>query len=235
MSISKKHHYTPRYYLKRFENNDGSMWRLDKDTNAIVKGNGTNFGYKKHWNNLRNPPTGYDRDWAEKRLSEIDGSASALVQRIISGDLPRDISAIACALSFMKNNQPRMKQEIEKNNHQDIKNWSDDHWLLARMKTSLEDWRNYVPIMYSVYVIDENDADSRFLASSNSLIEFENMPTKIWPISNKHCLFLSYDEKHRDVDPRFDVCDNEIVTGINRRTIENSWQYLYSNSSDFSE
>jgi hypothetical protein len=235
MSISKKHHYTPRYYLKRFENNDGSMWRLDKDTNAIVKGNGINFGYKKHWNTLRNPPTEYEPDWAEKRLSEVDGYASVLVERIVSGELPTDIRAIACALSFMTNNQPRVKLEAEKDNHPDIKNWSNDHWLLTRMKTCLEVWPNYVPIMYSVYVIDENDTESRFLTSSNPLIELKNMPTKIWPISNKHCLFLSFDEKHRDVGPRFDVCENEMVTGINRLTIENSWQYLYSNRPDFSE
>jgi hypothetical protein len=233
MTISKKHHYTPRYYLKRFENDQGAMWRMESDTDAIVKGNGQNFGYKKHWNTLRKPPVGYEPDWAEQRLSEVDGYASALVQRIIVGDLPKDIRAIACAISFMKNNQPWLRQELERTNADNVESWSDDHWLIARVKTALEDWPNYVPVNYWVQVIDEHDDESRFLTSSNPLIEFENMPTKVLPLSNRHCLFLSFDKQFDGCSPSFLSCDRETVTGINRLTIKNSWQYVYSNKLDF--
>jgi Protein of unknown function (DUF4238) len=85
MSISKKHHYTPRYYLEQFENGQGAMWRMEHDSDDIVRGNSTHFGYKKHWNTLRNPPSGYAPDWAELRLSEVDGMASARIARILGG------------------------------------------------------------------------------------------------------------------------------------------------------
>lgn len=234
MPVSKKHHYTPRYYLKRFENVLGAMWRMESETNAVVQGNGKNFGYKKHWNTLRNAPVGYDPDWAEKRLSEVDGYASALIERIIGGDLPKDIRSIACAISFMKNNQPRLRQELERTNANDVKNWSDDHWLIARVKTSLDDWPNYVPVNYWVQTIDDKDEVSRFLTSSNPLIEFDNMPTKIFPLSNRHCLFLSFDKQFDGCSPSFQRCDREMVAGINGLTVKNSWQYIYSSRPDFS-
>jgi Protein of unknown function (DUF4238) len=234
MPISKKHHYTPRYYLKRFESDLNKIWRMEGGTNIIVEGNAKNFGYKKHWNTLRKPPVGYEPDWAEQRLSEVDGYASALVERIIAGDLPKDIRPIACAISFMKNNQPRLRQELELKNANDVKNWSDDHWLIARVRASLDDWPNYIPVTYWVQMIDEKNDASRFLTSSNPLIEFDNMPTKLLPLSNRHCLILSFDKQFDGCNPSFQSCSKETVVEINRRTVENSWQYVYSSTANFS-
>jgi hypothetical protein len=31
MMVSKRHHYTPRYYLKRFETDAGALWRLERN------------------------------------------------------------------------------------------------------------------------------------------------------------------------------------------------------------
>ena len=39
MNVSKRHHYTPRYYLRRFENADGALWRLDHETGVVTSGN----------------------------------------------------------------------------------------------------------------------------------------------------------------------------------------------------
>jgi Protein of unknown function (DUF4238) len=235
MAPSIRHHYIPRYYLKRFENHEGAMWRRDQETGAITRGNNAHFGYKKHWNSLQNPPEGYAPDWAEKRLSEIDGFASAIVAQILSGVFPKDIRALACAISFMKNNQPRLRRELETNNAQDVAGWSNDHWLIARFQAALDDWQNYIPVHYSVQVIEESDKEARFLTSSNPLIDFKDKPTKFLPLSSRHCLVLSYDRQFADVSPSFQACDREIVAGINRRTVENSWQYVYSNKPDFSE
>lgn len=234
VTISKRHHYTPRYYLSRFQDEDGALWRLDQQSAAITRGNKAHFGYKKHWNTLHNPPDGYQADWAEKRLSEVDRAASIILERILSGDLPKDIIALAYAISFMQNNQPRIKQDLQENYADKVQHWTDDFWLVARIKTALDSGQSYKPVHYSVQTIDEEDDDSRFLTSSNPLIEFENMPTKLLPLSSRHCLFLSYDQRFAGVAPRLVKCDRETVKGINRRTIENSWQYIYSCTPDFS-
>lgn len=234
MTVSKKHHYTPRYYLKRFESDDGALWRAEQNSDKCLKGNSATFGYKKHWNTLRNPPEGYPPDWAEQRLAEVDGMASAIVSRIVAGDLPNDIRPLACAVSFMKNNQPRLRQELERTNADDVVNWSEDHWLIARVQASIDDWPNYVPVHYWVQVVDDSVDDYRFLTSSNPLIEFDNMPTKLLPLSNRHCLVMSFDRQFRGCAPRTKVCDQATMAEINRRTIENSWQYIYSCKPNFS-
>lgn len=235
MPPSKRHHYIPRYYLKQFENGDGAMWRRDQETNAITRGNNAHFGYKKHWNTLANPPEGYEPDWAEKRLAEVDKFASEIVFRILSGELPKDLRALACAISFMTNNQPRLKRELEENSADEVEGWSVNHWLIARLQASIDVWQKYIPTNYCVQVIDERDQESRFLTSSNPLVEFDNQPTKFFPLSSRHCLILLYDKQFVGADPHFQVCDKEIVKGVNRRTVENSWQYVYSNKPDFTE
>lgn len=233
MPISKRHHITPRYYLKRFQDDQGAMWRLDIDSNQSVRGNSASFGYEKHWNTFKNTPEGYEPDWAEKRLSEIDGPASNIITQILNGDLPKDLQALACAISFMKNNQPPLKRYLKQNNLEDVGSWSEDHWLLSRIKATLDDWRNYLPYHYSVQIIHPTSQNLRFLTSSNPLIEMENQPTKILPLSTRHCLFLSFDPQFIGCTPSTTFCDDEIVAGINGLTIKNSWQYVYSDRPDF--
>lgn len=230
MSVSKRHHYTPRYYLKQFQDDQGALWRFDIDSKISVQGNSAHFGYEKHWNTLENPPEQYEPDWAERRLSEVDGPASKIVADILAGDFPKDIQALACAISFMKNNQPRLKRYLRENNVEDVGHWSANQWLLARVKASLDDWPTYLPYHYSVLVIDENDQVSRFLTSSNPLIEMENQPTKLLPLSNRHCLFMSFDPQFIGCSPSMQTCDGEIVAEINQLTIKNSWQYVYSST-----
>lgn len=235
MTISKRHHYIPRYYLDWFENQDGALWRLDKESGLITRGNKAHFGYKKHWNRLRNPPLGYQPDWAEKRLAEVDGIASVTLRRILSGDFPAKITALACAISFMQNNQPRVQQELKSTNPDKVAHWTDDFWLIVRVNTALDSVGLYDPIHYWVQVIDESDARSSFLTSSNPLIEFTNKPMKLFPISNRHCLVLSYDAGFEGAKPNFTRCNAARVAEINRLTIKNSWQYVYSSTPDFKE
>jgi hypothetical protein len=234
-SRSKRHHYTPRYYLKRFEDDNGALWRKDQESGDFKSGNSSHFGYKKHWNTLRHPPTGYEPDWAEKRLAEIDKFASATIQRILSGEFPKDIRPLAYAISFMKNNQPRLRRELETSHADQVRNWSDDHWLIARFNAAFKDAPNYVPTHYSVQTIDGQDHDICFLTSSNPLIEFENKPSKLMPLSKRHCLFLSYDPSFAQFEPKFVGCDHASVAEINRLTLQNSWQYVYSSVPEFGQ
>lgn len=233
MQVSKRHHYTPRYYLKRFENEAGALWRLDKEKSTIVRGNNERFGFKNQWNTLRNPPPGYEPDWAEKRVSEIDGLASAVLNRILAGELPSDIGPVAYAISFMVYNQPRLMRELEEQHAETVSKWSDDLRLIVKIKAALDCGGDYVPKYYAVQTIDPKEPNLRFLTSSNPVIDFADQPTMLFPISSRQCLFMSWDPAHTHFERKIMICARETVAGINRRTIENAWQYIYSSTSFF--
>ena len=162
MTVSKRHHYTPRYYLKRFETEAGALWRLDSETGKITKGNNERFGFKTRWNSLRNPPPGYAPDWAEKQIAVIDGMASKVITEILEGQFPADIRKLAMAISFMHHNQPRLRRELETVHPDKVGHWSEDYWLVVRLKTALDNWESYVPLYYALNVIPPG-SDQRFL------------------------------------------------------------------------
>ena len=93
------------------------------------------------------------------------------------------------------------------------------------MKVSSSDWRSFRGARNG----------QRFLPSSNPLIDFTNKPTKLLPLSSRHCLFLSNDPAHARFRPQFTACDTEMVAGINRMTRQNAWHYRYSCSASFAE
>lgn len=235
MQVSRRHHYTPRYYLKRFENAEGALWRLDRDRGVITRGNNQRFGYKNHWNTLRDPPPGFASDWAEQRLAEIDGLAAAEISRVLQGDFSTDLRALACAIAVMTHNNPSVMQDVEKNHADQVVHWSDDYRLVIRLKAALESWRDYLPVFYAVQVIHPTEPDARFLTSSNPIVDFSDKPSGFLPISSRHCLFLSRDPQHRTFLPSFITCDRARVAEINVVTKRNAWQYVYSCTRDFED
>jgi hypothetical protein len=208
---------------------------LDRESGAIVRGNNERFGFKKHWNTLRNPPAGYAPDWAERRIAEIDGLAATEIARLLKGDFTSDLGPLACAIAFMTHNNPRVMDELDKHHADEVAHWSEDHRLVVRLNTVIKGWREYVPTFYAVHVIDPEMCDARFLTSSNPLVDFSNKPTHLLPISSRHCLFLSHDPQHRDFSRNFLKCEREMVAGINSMTMKNAWQYVYSCTPEFSE
>lgn len=230
---SKKNHYTPRYYLKRFESVEGKIWRRDVETGAVVTGNHDHFGYKNHWNRLRNPPPGYEPDWAEKRISEVDGFASATVKKLVGGEFPRDIRPLICAIGFMKMHQPRLQRELVAEHPEKTASWSSDFKLVASLRAAIDEGRILEPLGYSIIRIADSQKDLRFLTSSNPLVDFEKTPNKLFPLSNRDCLFLIYDPILARVRPRFTAATTAMVRGINEIALRNSWQYVYSCRADF--
>lgn len=234
MTVSKRHHYTPRYYLKRFETEAGALWRLDSENGAVTKGNNERFGFKKRWNTLRSPPPGYAPDWAEKQIAVIDGMASKVITEILEGEVKADIRKLAMAVSFMHYNQPRLRRELETVHPDKVGHWNEDYWLVVRLKTALHNWESFVPFYYSLNVFPPGSS-RRFLTSSNPLIGFTNKPTMLLPLSSRHCLFLSNDPAHRDFGSVTRTLGPDEIAGINRMTIKNAWHYLYSCTDSFTE
>ena len=211
------------------------MWRLDRKTGGIVRGNNERFGFKRHWNTLRNPPPGFAPDWAEQRIAEIDGLAAAEIARLLQGDLSGDLRALACAVAFMTHNNPSVMRDLDENHADEVQHWSDDYRLIVKLHTAVKVWPEYVPIYYAVHTIDPVITDARFLTSSNPLIDFSNKPTRLLPLSSRHCLLLSHDPGHRNFKPTIMTCERDMIAGINKKTMENAWQYVYSCTPDFRE
>jgi hypothetical protein len=230
---SVKHHHTPRHYLKRFENSEGKLWRLDVANGIIATGNNDRFGFKNHWNRLKNPPSGYDVDWAEKKIAEIDGAAANTMNRLMNGEFPDDIRPLAASIGFMTQHQPVVMKNLEVENSSAVQAWTPDWKLVLSLNAALAKGTELVPLSYAIYRLTEEQLHLRFLTSSNPLVEFDNKPNKFFPLSSRECLLLIYDPELHWSGSRFLPCDEELVAGINGVTLRNAWQYVYSCRADF--
>lgn len=138
------------------------------------------------------------------------------------------------AISFMHHNQPRLRRELETVHPDKVGNWSENYWLIVRLKTALDNWQTYVPLYYALNASPPG-SDERFLTSSNPLIDFTNKPTMLLPLSSRHCLVLSNDSAPRDFGPATQTPGAEEIADINRMPIKNAWQYIYSCTDSFAE
>ncbi len=230
---SVKHHYTPRHYLKRFENDGGKLWRLDIASGSVVTGNNHRFGFKNHWNRLKNPPLGYSPDWAEKKIAEIDGAAAGTMNGLVGGGFPKDVRALASLMGFMTQHQPIVQKELLRTQAKEVENWNDDWRLIVSLHAALSKGSELVPLGYAIYRLAEDQSHLRFLTSSNPLVEFDHKVNKFFPLSSRDCLFLIFDPDLPPMQPRFLECNDDLVAGINGITMRNAWQYVYSCRSDF--
>lgn len=111
MSVPKKHHFVPRWYLKRFTDSSGflhiydqkkDVFRKHKPENLMVIGN----YYRQAW-----APPGIDPDILEKRLGElIEPNAQRAFDKLLKrgGDLTNDDTAAICVyLEFQRIRVPR--------------------------------------------------------------------------------------------------------------------------------
>ena len=232
---STKHHYTPRYYLKRFENPEGKIWRLDVETGEIVTGNHARFGFKNHWNRLQNPPAGFEPDWAEKRIAEVDGRSALTVKKLLDGEFPMDIRPLIHAIGFMKIHQPRLHRSLAENHLAETRHWTPDFRLITSLKAALAEARELEPLSYSIIRLEENEPELRFLTSSNPLVEFENKPLKFFPLSSRIGLMLIYDPDLARHPKGYVKCSPQMTREINEIALRNSWQYVYSCRANFEQ
>jgi len=230
MIASKRHHFTPRYYLKKFQNSDGKLWRRDIASGKVVCGDHNSFGLKNHWNTLKNPPNGYERDWAERRIGMVDAYASNALEKLLHGDFSADMRALAYAMSFMQHHQPKLKEELKKSHPKRVEGWTNDWFLIVGLKTALREARNYIPVQYAVLQRPTESDASEFLTSSNPVVSFTNKPSLFFPISNAQCLLITKDKDAGFGNPRRFFCDGQTIEGINGLIMENAWQYVYSGS-----
>jgi hypothetical protein len=230
---STKHHYTPRYYLKGFENEQGKIWRRDVETGEVVTGNHAHFGFKNHWNRLQNPPEGYEPDWAEKQIAEVDGRSSSVLNKLLAGELPEDIRPLAHAMGFMKLHQPRLHRALSEDHPDEIADWSPDYRLIVSLNAAIKEGKELEPLGYAILRLDETQPELRFLTSSNPLVDFGNKPNKFFPLTSRACLMLIHDPELARVGRGHIQTDAKTVRGINEIALRNAWQYVYSCRPDF--
>lgn len=223
MNDPKRHHDNPSYYLERFQDENGKLWRLDKTTDQVVEGSAKTLGYKKYWNRLRNPPVGVDANFVEHRLAEVDDASAKVISQIIGRNPPDSIAPLAAAIAFMQNHQPRLKQSLKEDHADEVTNWNDDHFLLAGISSALKNWREYIQANFAVLTLPESDPAIRFLTSSNPPIAYENRPRIFLPISISHCLLLNGGDDLLWVGNGYmDLNDRNLAAGINQHTINNA-------------
>ncbi len=234
MSIPKRHHYNPQYYLRHFENDEGRLWRLDKETGKVVCGSSRTFGFQKHWNRLDNPPEGIDENWAEHRLAQVDDAAARVIRRIVERDPPENIAALALAISFIQNHQPQIRRGLKEQHPNEVWDWDEDTFLIREIQTAMNVWQEYDPINYAVIHLGGNCQKRRFLSASNPLVSYSNKDIALLPISRELCLILNQGVQLAPIGNGYMEADgDEVIDGINRQIYENSWQYVYSSRPDF--
>jgi hypothetical protein len=80
MTLSKKHHYIPRFYLKGFTNSNGDFYIYDKKKDEIRKSSPDNSFFEKYRNSAY---IGDEKtDLPEKMLAEFDGRTAGVLENI---------------------------------------------------------------------------------------------------------------------------------------------------------
>lgn len=113
MSIPKNHHYIPRWYLKRFTDNENFLSVFNRSRNEIKNKKKpaqimySEFYYRQPWT-----PDGIDQNILETRLGELESKAKNAIDRLIENlALNDDDSAIL--LAYLASQRIRVPRQAE--------------------------------------------------------------------------------------------------------------------------
>jgi Protein of unknown function (DUF4238) len=114
--VSKRHHWVPRFYLKRFADADGLIWLHDLNAGSSLPVSPGDALVKKY---LYAPKVGEnpDDDVFERFLADhVDGPAVAPLNRLAAGDPVsyEDRQRIAIFVAYQEYRVPRMKDAIQR-------------------------------------------------------------------------------------------------------------------------
>lgn len=97
----KRHHYVPRFLLKRFSGEPGAknpaIWRLDKASGQAARSSIVNEAVISHFNRVE-AASGLTADSVETLLATIEGMASPLVTKLVRGQAPAPEERLNLAL-----------------------------------------------------------------------------------------------------------------------------------------
>ncbi len=118
MGKKKRHHYIPRFYLNGFIDpaNEPFVWVYQKGETGIIKTTAENIALEKHYYSFTTPSGDKDSETFENVLSEMEGKAAPVVQKIKNYEtLDKDDRAIfAVFLAFMLTRVPNYRQNTAK-------------------------------------------------------------------------------------------------------------------------
>lgn len=118
MTISKRHHYIPQFYLRGFTNEEGDYYIFDKTTETIRKSNPLNSFFE----NNRNTSTFADEKYVllEDIYAHFDGVTAPLLEKIRNSTVdnfdlePEILYRIKTFITQMYWRVPEIDEEIEK-------------------------------------------------------------------------------------------------------------------------
>jgi hypothetical protein len=114
----KRHHYIPCFYLNGFIDpaNEPFIWVYQKGESQIIKATAANIALEKHYYSFTTPTGAKDSETFENALSEIEGKAAPLIEKIKKHQtLDNDDRAIFAAfLALMMTRVPNYRKILRK-------------------------------------------------------------------------------------------------------------------------
>lgn len=118
MGKKKRHHYIPRFYLNGFIDpaNEPFIWIYRKGASEILKATAENIALEKHYYSFTAPSGEKDSETFEDALSEMEGKAALVVQKIRNHETlsKEDRLMFAIFLAFMMTRVPNYRQNTAK-------------------------------------------------------------------------------------------------------------------------
>lgn len=81
MSVPKRHHYLPQFYLRGFREDQG-LWVYDRERDDFRRRNPEKFGFEKGYYALLDEEGTQDYREVEKRLTVIESAAATVIKKI---------------------------------------------------------------------------------------------------------------------------------------------------------
>lgn len=118
MGKKKRHHYIPRFYLNGFidPDNEPYIWVYQKGEEQIIKSTATDIALEKHFYTFTTSEGSKDSETFENMLSEIEGQAAAVFNKIKKYEVlnEEDRVALSIFLAFMLTRVPHFRDNVVK-------------------------------------------------------------------------------------------------------------------------
>jgi len=117
MSIKKRHHYIPKFYLEGFidPHNRPYLWVYEKGNKKIIKATSKDIAVEKHYFSFLMLDGERNSDTLENVMAEIERNSAPIFKKIIRGQSlsKEDKAYFATFLAFMMIRVPNFRKNIE--------------------------------------------------------------------------------------------------------------------------
>ena len=114
----RRHHYTPKFYLDNFTDDDGRLHIIARDTGKRWASKPENTGLERDFYTLEDVPAGEDPQAIEKAFADFEGKAATVLEEIVENRaIPQDPEKSGILMKFIAlaaTRVPTMRELISK-------------------------------------------------------------------------------------------------------------------------